>query len=117
MVAFHLPPLDANPKPYIGHLLVVTRRHVARFGDLTEDESRAVGRLASRIARTLIERGGAEWVYSAIIGIAIPHFHQHILPRYPGTPPDVRWYAIDEWEGGPHGGFQEIQEFVTRLTA
>jgi hypothetical protein len=39
-VAFHTPPIEelGNPRPYLGHLLIVTRRHVARLGDLTEDE-------------------------------------------------------------------------------
>jgi histidine triad (HIT) family protein len=89
--AFHYPPLEeeGNPRPYLGHLLVVTRRHVARFGELTADESATVGRMAARLARALTEAGGAEWVYSAVVGMAVPHFPLHLLPRYPGTPRDV----------------------------
>jgi diadenosine tetraphosphate (Ap4A) HIT family hydrolase len=118
-VGFHMPPLDevGNQRPYLGHLLIVTRRHVARFADLTEDEGAAVGRMAARLARTLCEAGGAEWVYSAVIGTGMPHFHLHLLPRYPETPHEVRWYAVDEWEGGRHGGADEIAAFVARLRA
>jgi len=116
-VAFHYPPVEevGNPRPYLGHLLVVTRRHVARLGELTEVESTTVGRMAARLARALTEAGGADWVYSAVIGTGVPHFHLHLLPRYPGTPRDVAWHAIDEWEGGRHGGAREIAEFVERL--
>lgn len=84
-----------NPRPYLGHLLVVTRRHVARLGELTEVESTTVGRMAARLARALTEAGGAGWVYSAVIGTGVPHFHLHLLPRYPSTPRDVAWHAID----------------------
>jgi histidine triad (HIT) family protein len=115
--AFHYPPLEevGNPRPYLGHLLVVTRRHVARFGDLTDDESATVGRMAARLARALTEAGGADWVFSAVIGTGTPHFHLHLLPRYPGTPRDVPWHSVDEWEGGSHGGALEIAELVARL--
>jgi histidine triad (HIT) family protein len=115
VAAFHMPPLPGNPRPYLGHLLVVSRRHAPRFGDLTDDESAAVGRTAARLARALTDLGGAEWVHSAVIGLHVPHFHLHLLPRYPGTPGEVRWYAIDEWEGGRHGGPAEIADFVGRL--
>lgn len=116
-VAFHVPPLDeiGNLRPYLGHLLIVTRRHVPRLGELTDDEGAAVGRAAARLARTLTEAGGAEWVYSAVIGTGVPHFHLHLVPRYAGTPSEVAWYEVDEWEGGPHGGAEEIAELVEQL--
>lgn len=118
-VGFHAPPVDevGNRRPYLGHVMVVTRRHVARLGELTDSESAAVGRMAARLARALTEAGGAEWVYSAVIGTGVPHFHLHLLPRYPGTPPEVAWHAVDEWEGARHGGADEITELVDRLRA
>jgi histidine triad (HIT) family protein len=116
-LAFHRPPLPNDPTPYIGHLLVVSRRHVARLGELTDDEGATIGRLSARLASALTEKAGAEWVYSAVIGTGASHFHQHLLPRYPGTPRDVPWHAIDEWEGAPRGGAEEIAALVTKLTA
>jgi histidine triad (HIT) family protein len=51
VVAFHKPPLDevANLRPYLGHLQIVTWRHVPGLGDLTDDESASVGRAATRV--------------------------------------------------------------------
>jgi diadenosine tetraphosphate (Ap4A) HIT family hydrolase len=115
VVAFHVPPLERNPRPYLGHLLVVSRRHVARLGDLSDEESGDVGRVAARLARQLTENVAAEWVYSAVIGTGVPHFHLHLLPRYPGTPRDVPWHSLDEWQDGPHGSAMEIADFVSRL--
>jgi histidine triad (HIT) family protein len=118
-VALHMPPVEEidNPRPYIGHLLVVTRRHVARIGDLTQEEAAAVGRTVTRLARALVEAAGAEWVYSAVIGTRTPHFHQHLLPRYPGTPDEVPWHSVDEWEGARRGGPEEIVEVADRIRA
>jgi diadenosine tetraphosphate (Ap4A) HIT family hydrolase len=62
---------------------------VARFGELTPEEGAAVGRAAARLAKALTDAGGAEWVYSAVIGTGVPHFHLHLLPRFAGTPRDV----------------------------
>jgi diadenosine tetraphosphate (Ap4A) HIT family hydrolase len=118
VAAFHVPPLpEGDPRPFLGHLLVVTRRHVARLGDLSDAEGAAAGRAAARLAQALTEVGGADWVFAAVLGTAVPHFHLHVLPRYPGTPEDLPWHAVDEWEGAPHGGAEEIMDLVGRLRA
>jgi histidine triad (HIT) family protein len=118
-VAFHVPPVEeiGNARPYLGHLLVVTQRHVASLGEPTPEETAAVGRAAARLAKALVDAGGAEWVYSAVIGTGVPHFHLHLLPRFAGTPRDLPWRAVDEWEGARRGGAEEIAEFVGLLTA
>jgi histidine triad (HIT) family protein len=115
VTAFHIPPRAGIPA-YLGHLLVVTRRHVARLGDLSETESAAIGTAATRLARALTDTG-ADWVYSAVIGTGTPHFHLHLLPRYPETPRDVPWHAIDEWEGARLGGADEVAELAGQLRA
>jgi len=117
VTAFHLPPLDEHGSPYLGHLLIVTHRHVARLGDLSDEESAAVGRTATRLARALTEAGGAEWVYSAVIGTGVPHFHLHLIPRYPDTPRAVPWHEVNQWVGARRGGADEIAEFVELLRA
>ncbi|HEV2476742.1 MAG TPA: HIT family protein [Candidatus Dormibacteraeota bacterium] len=113
VVAFHIPPIPQNPRPFLGHLLVATRRHVARFGDLTSGEGAAVGTAAVQLAHALTDKAAAEWVYSAVIGRGVPHFHLHLMPRYPRTPKELPWY--EEWAEGPHGGADEIAELSRRL--
>ncbi|MDX6538368.1 MAG: histidine triad family protein [Gaiellales bacterium] len=114
--AFHVPPLPERGEPYLGHVLVVTRRHVAGLGDLSEEEGAAVGRGAVRMARALVA-AGATWVHSAVVGLDAPHFHLHLLPRYGDTPRGTPWHAVDEWEGARRGGAAEIVELVGRLRA
>ena len=116
---YHTPPVDetGNPRPYLGHLLVVTRRHVASLGELTPEEAAAVGRGVALLARGLMDGAGAVWVYSAVVGTRTPHFHQHLLPRYSDTPDEVPWYAVDEWEGARRGGAEEIAALAERIRA
>jgi diadenosine tetraphosphate (Ap4A) HIT family hydrolase len=116
-VAFHVPPLPARGDPYLGHLLVVTRRHVAGLADLSEGEGAAIGRGAALLARALVAAAGATWVHSGVVGTSVPHFHLHLLPRYPETPPEVAWHAVDEWAGARHGAAEAVIDLTTRLRA
>lgn len=116
VVAFHLPPIEGNKRPYLGQCLVVTRRHVDHLGDLTDGEAGAVAR-ASRAIGAALRANGVERVHVAVIGVGIPHFHQHLYPRYPGVPPGTPWQSLDDLPDAPHGGPAEIAELVGRLRA
>src|SRR5436309_11969161 len=52
-VAFHLPPLDDNPRPYLGHCMVVTRRYIDHVCD---DERGHLADLPSRALRDAAAR-------------------------------------------------------------
>ena len=114
-VAFHVPPLPSRGDPYLGHLLVVTRRHVAGLADLSEEEGAAVGRGAAVLARALVAATGATHVHSGVAGTHVAHFHLHLLPRYPETPPEVAWHAVDDWEGASHGSAEQIAQLAGRI--
>jgi ATP adenylyltransferase len=114
VVAFHLPPTDENPRPYIGHCMVVTRRHVDHLADLSPQEARSVADASQTVASAL-RAEGVERVHVAVIGLGVDHFHQHLYPRYPGTPPGTPWMDFDALTDAPHGGAGEIAEFVARL--
>ena len=114
-IAFHLPPLpEYSERPYLGHCLVVTRRHVDHLGDLAADEAAAVA-LAARMVAGALREEGVERVHVAVIGTGVPHFHLHLYPRYPGAPPGTPWMSLDELPGAPHGGAAEVAELVGRL--
>jgi diadenosine tetraphosphate (Ap4A) HIT family hydrolase len=112
-IAFHIPPTEENGRPYLGHCMVVTRRHVDHLGDLTIAEAESVAR-ASRALGAALRRVGAER-HVAVIGLRRSHFHQHLYPRYPGVPPGTSWMAVDELPDAPHGDAQEIATFATEL--
>jgi diadenosine tetraphosphate (Ap4A) HIT family hydrolase len=100
---------------FLGYLFVQTTRHVRELGDLSGEEAAAVGRAAARWSRALQAVTGADHVYAAVIGHHIPHFHLHLIPRYPGTPREYWWTRVDEWPGAPRGGEAEIAALLERL--
>jgi histidine triad (HIT) family protein len=102
---------------YLGHVFVETKRHAPSLADLTAEEAQAVGLLALRLSAAMKETLGADYVFAAVIGTGVPHFHLHLLARDPQTPPDVRWHEVDEWEGAPRGDHDDIAALTARLAA
>jgi diadenosine tetraphosphate (Ap4A) HIT family hydrolase len=101
---------------YVGYLLVTPRRHVPGFAGLDEREAAAVGVSVSRLSRAL-EELGAERVYAAVVGHGVPHLHVHLVPRWPGTPPEVPWTEVDEWDGARRGSFEDAAAMAEQVRA
>lgn len=83
-----------------GHSLIVPRRHIPSFFDLTLEERLAILELLDRVKR-LLDRRYAPHGYNIGIndgpsaGQTVMHLHAHIIPRYGGDMDDprggVRW--------------------------
>jgi len=72
-----------------GHILIVPKRCVAKFEDMTKSEKEAVFDLQSKLKIALKKSFGADgfniaWNEGELAGQSVPHFHLHILPRKPG---------------------------------
>jgi diadenosine tetraphosphate (Ap4A) HIT family hydrolase len=85
----------------LGYLLVETRRHVATLDSLTIAEAEAVARAARSVAIGLRAELEPLFVFSAIVGRAVAHFHQHVFARHRGTPDELPW--DEDWPGAPTG--------------
>ena len=88
-----------------GHTLIVARRHVASFFDITDDERADLVGLLNRarddLARDLHPAGWNIGINDGIAaGQTVPHLHIHLIPRYPGDREDprggVRWVLPDK---------------------
>jgi ATP adenylyltransferase len=99
----------------LGHLVIESDRHAPYLADLTDSEAAALGRLRSRVARVLQDELGVPFVFTAVIGRHIAHFHEHLLPRHPGVPEDVPWHQSDE--AGPQADTEAVAELAQRLAA
>jgi len=100
---------------YLGYLMAEPRRHVPGLADLTAEEAQALGLLVARLSRALKEQEGAEHVYAFVLGDRVPHLHVHLVPRYPGAPPEYWGIHVDEWPEAPRGGAASVAAVCRRL--
>jgi histidine triad (HIT) family protein len=108
---------DDEGSGYLGHLVLITRRHTPDFAALTPAEAQAVGLLISRLSSALKVCTGAEKVYTVFYGEVTPHLHVHLTARYGDAPPEyLRWRAED-WPGAPRGDSDAIAALCDRLRA
>ncbi|WP_191302438.1 HIT domain-containing protein [Lentzea cavernae] len=96
-----------RPGEVLGYLFVETRRHVAALDALTEPEAEAAARAARLAAVGLRAELDPEFVFSAIAGRSVPHFHQHVFVRHRGTPDELAWTEV-EWAGAPRGDAADL---------
>jgi diadenosine tetraphosphate (Ap4A) HIT family hydrolase len=95
-----------------GHTLIVPRRHVASFFEVTDAERADLMSLLAT-ARDDLERQFSPAGYNvgindgAAAGQTVPHVHLHLIPRYEGDRDDprggVRWVLPDKaayWDRG-----------------
>jgi diadenosine tetraphosphate (Ap4A) HIT family hydrolase len=78
-----------------GHVLIVPKRHVASFFDMTPEEQSAINALL-REAQAMIQEAHAPDGYNIGVNVgkaagqARMHVHVHLIPRYTGDVPDPR---------------------------
>ena len=70
-----------------GHVLLITKRHVSSFFDLTSEETRQLHSMIKRIKRKLDDKYFPNGYNIGVncgraAGQTVPHCHIHIIPRY-----------------------------------
>lgn len=78
-----------------GHVLVVPRRHVASFFDLTEEEVADMMALMHQVKALIDARFHPDGYNIGInvneaAGQSVFHVHMHLIPRYSGDVPDPK---------------------------
>ena len=85
---------------------------LSALADLTDEEAAALGRLRVRLAHALRTTLEADNVLSFVIGLRIPHFHEHLVTRHRGTPGDISWDRSHE--AAPKADDQEVAALCVR---
>lgn len=98
---------DINPVT-AGHLLVISRRHVADFFETTAAERAALLALLLKAKAWLTRAYAPDGFNVGVnVGVAagqtIPHVHIHLIPRYFGDTPNPR--------GGVRGVISDKQAY------
>lgn len=78
-----------------GHMLLIPRRHVASYFDMTDAEKQAMWSLLDEARAVIDERHGPGGYNVGIncgpvAGQSVMHVHLHLIPRYAGDVPDPR---------------------------
>jgi diadenosine tetraphosphate (Ap4A) HIT family hydrolase len=78
-----------------GHVLVIPKRHVANFFDMTADEHSAVLALLREIQKAIHKQHSPDGYNIGVNvgkmgGQSRMHVHMHLIPRYAGDIPDPR---------------------------
>ena len=78
-----------------GHALIIPKRHVSSFFDLSKEEQQDLLNLADRVKRIVEERYHPDGYNIGInvgeaAGQSIFHVHMHLIPRYQGDVPNPR---------------------------
>lgn len=90
--------LDINPFSK-GHCLVIPKRHVPWWHDLSEEEIHSLFSLARAVAEKIKKAFQPDFVAMYARGRRIPHTHIFLVPTYGGDPLDRFFNALE--------GFQE----------
>lgn len=91
-----------------GHVLVLPKRHVVTWFDMTLDEQNAAMRLVDRV-KAYLDVEYAPHGYNIgmncgpTAGQSVPHAHIHVIPRYKGD--------MDNPLGGVRGVIPEKQKY------
>lgn len=80
-----------------GHLLIIPKRHITYYEDLSESEKASIedlrGWSKSALQRVFTAEGfNYAWNEEEIGGQSVPHFHLHVVPRKKG---DVGVYEYE----------------------
>ena len=115
-LAFAYHPTEEAPG-YLGHLILIPKRHALDYASLTGEEAQAIGLLTTRISRSLKECAGAEKVYAVFYGEVTPHLHIHLTARYPEAPAEYLRWNVEDWPEAPQGDSDAIAALCSRLQA
>jgi len=84
----------AEPAGVPGWMLLISKRHVAGLAHFDDREAAAIGPALRHFERVLEQVTGALRIYTAAMGESSPHFHAHMVPRYPTMPRDAKAWSV-----------------------
>jgi diadenosine tetraphosphate (Ap4A) HIT family hydrolase len=97
-----------------GHLLVITRRHVPSFFDVTKEEQQALFKAVSAAHDQFYKNANPSGFnvgvnQGADAGQSVFHVHVHLIPRFHGDTPDPRG-GVKRCLPWPHGNGHAFQD-------
>ena len=92
--------LDINPFTQ-GHCLVITKRHVTWWHEMTEAETASVFNLARMVAHRMMKVFQPDLILTYARGRRIPHAHIFLVPTHNGDLLDRFFNALEKFQESP----------------
>jgi len=101
-----------------GWMMLITRRHVPGPAVFNDREAASFGPTLRHLQRVLLEVSGALRIYTAAMGESWPHFHAHMVPRYPTMPRGAKaWSVFDLQRAAAAHEIEPDEAVATRIAA
>lgn len=84
-----------------GHCLVLSKRHVPWWHELTEAENISLFRMAKKVADRMMKVLKPDFVCMYARGRRIPHTHVFLVPTYSGDVLDKFFNALEMFQESP----------------
>ncbi len=98
--------LDIHPFTK-GHCLVVSKRHVQWWHELSDEENASLFKIAKIVANRMMAKFNPDFIFLYARGRRIPHTHVFLIPTYSGDVLDRFFNALEN--------FQELPKELARL--
>jgi|SRR3989344_3557040 len=73
--------LDIHPVNF-GHTLLIPKRHVPTMLDVPDEMLNVLFVAAKKLMGAIKKGCEADYVALTVVGVDVPHFHIHLIPRY-----------------------------------
>lgn len=103
--------LDINPVT-AGHTLVIPKKHYPMMTDVPDELLSYIFAKSKRLMKTMEMAFEADFVVISVVGIDVPHFHIHIIPRkYNDNLADF-WPTKKYAEGEAREAAEKIRNYI-----
>lgn len=92
--------LDIHPYTK-GHCLVISKRHVPWWHELSEEENTSLFKVARVVANRMMKKMEPDFVCLYARGRRIPHTHLFLVPTYSGDVLDRFFNALEHFQEAP----------------
>jgi histidine triad (HIT) family protein len=92
--------LDIHPYTK-GHCLIVSKRHVKWWHELTDEENASLFRVAKIVANRMMDKFHPDFIFLYARGRRIPHTHVFLIPTYGGDVLDRFFNALENFQESP----------------
>ena len=116
LVVSHMPPA-ASGTAYLGYCFIEPKRHLLKTSELSDVQAQHIGVWIKRLEQAHSDLLSAVKTYFFKFADITPHYHIHVYPRHPSTPPELVGEAVRHWAEAPQGQRSEILRLCKEMRA